>query len=234
MRYSYAAIMVFAVAVAWLISRRTQQRLPLDTAQKVGLAVGAFCGAMLGAKLPFVMAEWEALSHGVVPLGDGKTILTGLVGGYLGVVLAKWALDIHVRTGDSFAVPVAVAIGIGRLGCFVAGCCYGTPTNLPWGVPFVTAGDSVATPRHPTQLYEAAFHLTMAGILTWLGRKHLFVGQRFKFYIVAYALYRFATEWIRPEPKLAWGLTVYQWLALALAGVFAGLILWESHSGESE
>jgi phosphatidylglycerol:prolipoprotein diacylglycerol transferase len=145
----------------------------------------------------------------------------GIVGGYFGVEAAKWTLDIRVKTGDTFAVPVAVAVAIGRLACFVGGCCYGTPTNLPWGVRFQSAGDDLA--RHPTQLYEAAFHLAMAGVLFRLQGQGLFRGQLVKLYILCYLAYRFFTEFIRPEPRLLLGLTGYQWATLALMPVFMWL-----------
>jgi phosphatidylglycerol:prolipoprotein diacylglycerol transferase len=181
-----------------------------------------FCGAMIGAKLPFVLADWDGLVTGAAWFSNGKTILCGLVGGYFGVELAKWLVGVRVKTGDSFAVPVAAAVGVGRLGCFYAGCCYGTPTDLPWGVVFPTV-DSV--PRHPTQLYEAAFHLTAAGVLWQLQRRGLFRGQLIKLYIMSYLVYRFVTETIRPEAQLAAGLTGYQWAALVLLALFAWLWL---------
>jgi phosphatidylglycerol:prolipoprotein diacylglycerol transferase len=142
------------------------------------------------------------------------------VGGYFGVELAKWTLGIRTKTGDSFAVPVAAAVAIGRLGCFHAGCCYGTLTNLPWGVVF-PAIDSL--PRHPTQLYEAAFHVTAAATLYGLQRRGLFRGQLIKLYILSYLAFRFVTELIRPEARLAGGLTGYQWAAIVLAALFAWL-----------
>ena len=185
--------------------------------EKFFIGLGAFCGAMFGAKLPFVLSDWEGLRSGAAWFANGKTILCGLVGGYFGVELAKWMLGVRVKTGDSFAVPVAAAVGVGRLGCFYAGCCYGTPTTLPWGIVF-PAVDSV--PRHPTQVYEAAFHLGAAGILLWLQRRGIFRGQLIKLYILSYLVYRFITEWIRPEAKLAGGMTGYQWAALVMALLF--------------
>lgn len=215
----YATIILSAITAAWLLSRRRQRAVPLDRGQRLGIAVGAFCGAMIAAKLPFVLADWPGLLSGAAWLDNGKTIVFGLVGGYFGVEIAKWALDVRVKTGDSFAVPVAVAIAIGRLACFQAGCCYGTPTTLPWGVDF---GDG---PRHPTQLYETAFHLAAALVLLVFERFDLFRGQRIKLYIMAYLVYRFATEFIRPEPRLWFSLTGYQCACLALLPLFAWLWL---------
>jgi prolipoprotein diacylglyceryltransferase len=78
-------------------------------------------------------------------------------------------------------------------------------------------------PRHPTQLYEATFHLAMAAILLALGRRGVWRGQLIKFYILCYLGYRFLTEFIRPEPRYVGGLTGYQWAAIALAPLFVWL-----------
>jgi phosphatidylglycerol:prolipoprotein diacylglycerol transferase len=212
--------MLLAIAVGVLISRWTQDKLPLSAVERLGIGLGAFCGAFIGARLPFVFGNWDGLRSGAAWFGDGKTIVAGIVGGYFGVELAKWGLQIRVKTGDSFAVPVAAAVAIGRLACFSAGCCYGTPTSLPWGVVFRTAD---AQPRHPTQLYEASFHLAAAVILYVLWRRGLLRGQLIKLYIIAYLVYRFFSEFIRPEPEIWLGLTAYQWAALALIPLFAWL-----------
>ena len=129
---------------------------------------------------------------------SGKTILFGLVGWYFAVELVKWRMGIKVKTGDSFAVPVAGSIAVGRLSCFAGGCCYGTPTQLPWGVIFSSV-DQV--PRHPTQLYELAFHLTAALVLATLPRRGVFRNQLIKLYFIGYCGYRFLSEYIRPEVR---------------------------------
>ena len=217
----YTLLMMLAVGAGVFLSRRSQKSLAVSAQEKLAIGLGAFCGAMIGAKLPFVLADWRGLISGAAWFSDGKTILCGLVGGYFGVEVAKWIYDIRIKTGDSFAVPVAAAVGVGRIACFVGGCCYGTPTSLPWGVVF-PAIDSAS--RHPTQLYEAAFHLICACGLEALRRRGLFRGQLIKVYILAYLVYRFATEFIRPEARLWQGLTGYQWAALALIPLF--LWLW--------
>ena len=214
----YAGLIVAAIALGFWLSRRFQEPLALSRSDRLGILIGAFCGAMIGAKLPFVLSDWEGLRSGTAWFSDGKTIMFGLVGGYAGVELAKVILQIRVKTGDTFAVPVPLAVAVGRLGCFRAGCCYGTPTDLPWGVDF---GDHIA--RHPTQLYEALFHVCAALILLMLLRKGLFRGQLFKLYLLAYFVFRFLTEFLRPEPRLWLDLTGYQWAALALIPVFASL-----------
>lgn len=219
--WTYAAIMVTALVTCSLMLRRSQASLPLSRKEKLGIGLGAFCGAMIGAKLPFVITGWQGAFVGATWFSHGKTIMCGIVGAYFGVELAKWVLNVRVKTGDSFAAPVAVAVGIGRLACFRAGCCYGQPTSLPWGVSFLRADDDVH--RHPTQIYEAAFHFTMAAILLWLGRRGYFRGQLVKLYILTYLVYRFFTEFIRPEARLWAGLTAYQYGVILLIPLFAWL-----------
>jgi phosphatidylglycerol:prolipoprotein diacylglycerol transferase len=218
MPWAYPFIILLAVATGVLLSRRTMPALGLSARERLGIGLGAFCGGMIGAKLPFVLADWEGLVSGRAWFENGKTIVFGLVGGYFGVEAAKWVLHVRIKTGDGFAVPVAAAVAVGRLACFCAGCCYGTVTARPWGVDF---GDGLS--RHPTQLYEFAFHLSAALVLDQLQRRGLFRGQLIKLYILTYLLYRFATEFIRPEPVLRLGLTGYQWACLALVPVFVTL-----------
>lgn len=218
MNWAYTSVMLTAVATGVVLSRRYQPALKLAPLERLAIGVGAFCGAMLGAKLPFVLADWSGLLSGGAWFADGKTIVAGLVGGYFGVEAAKWSLGVRTKTGDSFAVPVAAAVAIGRLACFVAGCCHGTETNLPWGIDF---GDGIR--RHPTQLYEFVFHAGAALVLAWMYRRRVCRGQLIKLYIIAYLTFRFCTEWIRPEPEVWLGLTGYQWGALVLIPVFAWL-----------
>jgi phosphatidylglycerol:prolipoprotein diacylglycerol transferase len=231
MLWTYPALMAAAVGTGILVSRQTQRPLPLRRWQRLGLVLGVFCGGMLGAKLPFVLADWDGLVSGRAWLESGKTLVFGLVGGYFGVEIAKWVMDIRLRTGDSFAAPVAAAVAVGRLACFSAGCCFGTVTALPWGVDF---GDGQA--RHPTQLYECVFHLSAALLLILLQRRGLCRGQLVKLYILAYLVYRFFTEFIRPEVRLTVGLTLYQLACLALIPLF--VLLWarsrESFSGRPD
>src|ERR1700730_12627981 len=103
----YPIIMALSLATGILLSRRTQPALGLSPKQRLAIGLGAYCGAMIGAKLPFVLSDWDGLITGRAWLENGKTIVFGLVGGYFGVELAKASLLIRVKTGDSFAVPVA-------------------------------------------------------------------------------------------------------------------------------
>jgi phosphatidylglycerol:prolipoprotein diacylglycerol transferase len=219
---AYTAFMLLALVV-FLLARRLMPRIAavdaLPWTTRALLALAAFIGGALGAKLPFALAASNPLTLDAW-LADGKTVTTGLMGGYLGVEIAKRLLGVKVRTGDSFALPLALALAVGRWGCFCNGCCYGVETSVPWAVPF-HLGDGRTTWRHPTQIYESAFHLIMALVLMEVMRRGWFVGNRLKLYLICYGIFRFLTEFIRPEPVVGMGLTFYQWAALTLSAALA-------------
>lgn len=215
----YPFIMALAMGTGALLSRSYKSSLPLNSVQKLWIGLCAFSGAILGAKLPFLLPGLPGFSDGGGILLSGRTIVFGMVGGYAGVELAKWWIGLKVKTGDTFVVPVAASIAVGRLACFCGGCCYGTPTTLPWGIRFPAIDDLL---RHPTQLYESLFHLTAAITCAVLIRKQLFRGQLIKLYFIAYFMYRFTTEYIRPEARLVGGFTAYQWSTL----IFIPLFIW--------
>jgi prolipoprotein diacylglyceryltransferase len=236
-RLYYSLFMLLALA-AFLLARhfvprpRGLQSVPWHS--RLALTLAAFIGGALGAKLPFVVAALAGTLPPAPPgtgllgdsawLRDGKTITTGLVGAYLAVELTKLALGIRVKTGDTFALPLALALAAGRWGCFFNGCCYGTATALPWGVDF---GDGVL--RHPTQAYESLFHLAMAGVLLLLLRGGVLRTHQLQLYLIAYGAYRFLTEYIRPEPEILLGLTFYQWVSVALVAGLAAQWAAEEH-----
>ena len=174
---------------------------------------------MIGAKLPFVLADWEGLVSGRAWFDNGKTIVFGLVGGYFGVELAKAMLGVRVKTGDSFAVPVAAAVAVGRLACFVGGLLLRDRDDAALGRRLRRRPSAAIRPSST----RSAFHLAAALVLAVVAARGLFRGQLIKLYIIAYLIYRFVTEFIRPEPVLALGLTGYQWACLGLVPVFIGL-----------
>ena len=237
-RIGYTLFMLIAAVLAGMILRKRQRGLPLPAGDKWTLAISGVVGATLAAKLPFWFFS-QTMSPALLPLpgvawiADGKTILWGLAGGYLGVEVGKWMLDIRIRTGDTFVVAVAVAVGVGRLGCLVYGCCHGTVTDLPWGIRFSIAEDGGTLARHPTQIYEAIFHLSFAAIAAWaIGRKWV-IGDWMPIYLIGYAMYRFCSEFIRAETVWIAGLTFYQISALPIAGVMLAIILGRRISSDN-
>jgi phosphatidylglycerol:prolipoprotein diacylglycerol transferase len=135
-------------------------------------------------------------------------------------------------TADQFAPGVALGHGIGRLGCFAAGCCWGRPAHVPWAVTFtnpdsVISPDRLGIPLHPTQLYEAVAEWIICGILVWfLLRRHR-DGQVLGLYLLLYGTARLIIEFYREHDSsnpLGLGLSLEQWLAIALAVTGAALV----------
>ena len=149
-------------------------RRPSGMSKLVSLQIlaGTILGAAIGSKLLFWLedpsATWAAWSNGQW-LWGGKTIVGGLLGGLIGVELAKKWAGWKSSTGDDFAYPLLIGIAIGRIGCFLTGLedhTYGIATTWFTGVDF---GDGVL--RHPTQLYEMGFLIVLGIVLYPLYRQ---------------------------------------------------------------
>lgn len=127
----------------FLYLRKRGAASPLSNGETtLAVAVGAIVGAALRAKIAWALYD-PAYAFTNFPdwrhLLAGKSIIGALLGGLLGVELAKRALGVRGSTGDAFALPLMLGMGIGRIGCFLAGLqdgTYGNPTRLPWGVDF--------------------------------------------------------------------------------------------------
>lgn len=213
---------------AILAARWQPRSTQLPPAERQAIAFAALAGAILaayGLQLPADLLGWNApMPPGMVgdgmPLG-GRTVLGGLLGGWLGVELMKLFLGIRRPTGGDFALPLAIALCCGRFGCWLAGCCGGQPCAAEW---YATI-DAVGTPRVPVQLLEATFHGLCAVALAIAARRRFWPERRLAAYLALYALVRFALEFLRLHPPIAFGLSWYQFLALALFGL-AGATWW--------
>jgi prolipoprotein diacylglyceryltransferase len=176
-------------------------------------------GGLLGA---YGFGTWNAYLSGQP--GIGRSILGGLAGAILLVELYKARRGIRGSTGAVFALPFAVALAIGRVGCYLSGLddfTYGLPTDLPWGVDF---GDGVA--RHPVQLYES---LVMAGtaavLLAGFARRQAWLMANGFYVVVAvYALQRFAWEFLKPYAAVIGPFNLFHLLCTILAAYAVSMV----------
>jgi prolipoprotein diacylglyceryltransferase len=156
--FALEALGYLSGAAVYVVSRRRQPDVISDATRATILA-GAAVGAALGTRLLFVLCEPARLADPASWLA-GKTVVGGLLGGLIGVEIAKWMNGITRSTGDLFVYPLITAMCIGRIGCFLAGPAdktAGLPTTLPWGIAIA---DGVK--RHPVAIYEIAFLLLLA------------------------------------------------------------------------
>jgi phosphatidylglycerol---prolipoprotein diacylglyceryl transferase len=173
--------------------------------------VAGAAGATIGAYLFGSLNLWLTGIAGIA-----RSIEGAIAGGIVGIELLKHAAGIRGSTGLRFVAPLAAAIAVGRIGCYLAGLddmTYGTPTALPWGVDF---GDGV--PRHPVQLYESltmAVFLAVFLFLLWQGSATL-RQTGFYLFVGVYAGQRFAWEFLKPYGTVIGPFNVFHLLSLAL------------------
>jgi phosphatidylglycerol:prolipoprotein diacylglycerol transferase len=212
---SLAYVIAFRVYLS--LRKRTGDMISSD--MRWWVIAAATVGAAFGSKL---LGTLENYPNAWRDLGNGKTIVGGLVGGWIAVESIKRHFDVSVATGDLFAIPLAVGIVIGRIGCFLTGLAdqtYGTATSRPWGINF---GDGVT--RHPTQLYEIAFLTLLAAFLWRMMRAPHSNGDVFKAFLILYLSWRFIIDFLKPDATF-WKLSAIQWTCLA------ALVVYHAHLG---
>ncbi|WP_375158021.1 prolipoprotein diacylglyceryl transferase family protein [Bradyrhizobium sp. RDT46] len=206
-----------AAAAAYGLARRGL-RFPAQSLALPYIAALVF-GAGLGAYLFGSANLWLSGQSGIARSVEGA-----LAGGIVAIELYKWTAGITLRTGARFALPLAVGIAIGRLGCYFAGLddfTYGTPTTLPFGHDF---GDGVL--RHPVQLYESAAMAVFAlvYVLAVLNRNAFTITNGFYLALAYYGAQRFLWEFLKPYGTLIGPFTLFHLLSLSIL-LYAGVML---------
>lgn len=196
----------------WVHARRRAavETLARQTAPNyfIALALGAVAGAWTAGSLNMLRAGIFAPSHSVAG---------ALAGGIIAVEIWKWINGVRGSTGGPFVIPLTLGIVVGRWGCLFAGLpdqTYGIATTLPWGVDL---GDGIA--RHPVQIYESLAMAAFLGIY-WpaLTRGRLWATTRgFHYFVLAYAVQRFAWEFLKPYALVAGPLNLFHLLMIGLA-----------------
>jgi phosphatidylglycerol---prolipoprotein diacylglyceryl transferase len=210
--------LAYAAGFAVYRWQRARQGDIVDEPQRWTVLAGAAVGALLGSRTLGLAEQWptvmDAWHTGRMPelllSPGGKTIVGGLLGGWLGVELVKKVSGINRRTGDLFALPLCVGIAVGRVGCLLAGLAddtYGKATTLPWAV---NLGDGIG--RHPVQVYEILF-LALLGIVVSRPAK-LPEGARFRIFLGSYLAWRVVIDFLKPQP-LVDGMNLIQWSCVA-------------------
>lgn len=219
--YSYGVFVALGFITALLVAVNQAKRHSIAKESILDLGFYILLSAIIGSRLLYVIIEYKYYIKN--PLTIFKIWEGGLVffGGLIfavasAVIYAKKKSLNFYTVADTLAPSIAVGHAIGRLGCFSAGCCYGSPTDLPWGVIF-TDPHSLAirgVPLHPTQLYESAAEFGIFVFLLSMARHKKFEGEIFGLYLILYSIVRFTIEFFRGDKVRGF---VYSWLSTSQA-----------------
>ena len=212
----YAFCVGLSILVGVFILRRLRYPKEENGIRVMSLLPVIVVGAILGAKAPVILSYgWQKEF-----LWTGKSYFGALLGAFLALNIYKRISGQPGRFGDRFVVPLCISAGIGKIGCFLNGCCGGIPTHTVFGI---INHQGIMT--YPVQLYESAFEIA-CGVFFFILRRHQRIqGAHFSLYMLFYMSFRFQIEFIRTEPPYFLGFTIYQWMAVVFFPVFLTIFL---------
>lgn len=222
---SYGVSKAAAALVGAFLLGKAFARLGYAKELAHSLVLWATVWGFVAAKVYFVLENLGHFSWHMLG-GSGFVWYGGLIGGVIAVIVytRRHHLPLGIVAG-AMAVPLSVAYGIGRIGCFVAGDgTYGAPTDLPWGMAFPNGAVPTDVPVHPAQLYEALGAFAIAGVLWAIGRRWRPMSV-FGAYLALSGLARMLVEFVRINNPVLFGLTEAQLFAAASIAVGTVLIL---------
>jgi phosphatidylglycerol:prolipoprotein diacylglycerol transferase len=211
--YTYGLLLAAAYLLGLQFALVRGRARGLDPNRIMDLSIWIIVSALVGAKLMLVVVEWDSFQwtwQSFVNLFRSAGVFYG--GLIAAVSVALWYLWRHRMpmwtVTDVFAPGIALGHVIGRLGCLLAGCCFGRQTDVPWAITFhdpfagETAGTPLGVPLHPTQLYEAGAELLILGLLLVTEKRgRPYPGRTFWSYMLLYGVSRFIIEFYRGDSR---------------------------------
>jgi len=233
---TYGVFLALAFLCAILIAVKLAARDGLPKEKIYDLSLWMLLASLIGSKVLMFFTEPEYRDHPLQLISldflrSGGVFYGGLIGAVLTGYFLMRRYDLPWwKTADACAPGIAVGNFFGRLGCFSAGCCWGKPTTLPWGVKFTELGHEITgvpidVPLHPTQLYESFSMFIVFFFLLWLHKHKRFSGQVILLYALLYSIIRFLIEFLRDDPRGdVFGLTTRTGLSTSqLISIIVGL-----------
>jgi phosphatidylglycerol---prolipoprotein diacylglyceryl transferase len=238
--YSFGTLMALAAVVGGWIAWLELKRYHYNPEIASSLIFAGAIGGLLGARLLFILEEWSNFIHypwEFLLTGAGFTWYGGVIGGALA---ATWVVRREgipwLRAADICAPALALAYGVGRIGCHISGDGdWGIETTMPWGVAYTNAIIGWVHPVthvpyppgvkvHPTPIYEFLESLVVFGVLWAVRKKDYADGTIFWLYLILSGFARFVVEFWRVNPPIAAGLTEAQWFSVGSMMVGAALL----------
>lgn len=230
------AFEIFGISVRWygilislgmllgiFIAYFEAKRLGYNPDDIIDLALWAIPAALIGARLYYVIFQWEYYKGNVLKILNtregGLAIHGGIIGGVLvGYLFTRIKKMPFWKTADIVAPSIALGQAIGRWGNFINGEAHGGPTNLPWGI--IVDGVKV----HPTFLYESLWDFGLFIFLILYRKKKKFDGEVFLLYGIIYSAGRFWIEGLRTDSLMFLGMRVAQLISILI--IVFGLLLY--------
>jgi phosphatidylglycerol:prolipoprotein diacylglycerol transferase len=231
--YSFGALMALAAVVGGLLVWLELKRYRYNPEISSTIIFAGAVGGLLGARILFILEEWSSFVRypwEFIFSGAGFTWYGGVIGG---VLAATWVVRREgipwLKAADICAPALAIAYGIGRIGCHISGDGdWGIETTVPWGVAYTNAIIGWVHPLtgvpyppgvkvHPTPIYEFLQALVIFALLWSIRKKGYPAGTLFWLYLILSGIARFTVEFWRLNPPLALGLSEAQWFSLLLS-----------------
>ena len=242
--YAYGAMLALAFLFSIALASHLGRKKGFTADHVLDLSFYVIIFSIAVARVGYIMThfyEYQADTAGNMLWGmlkiheGGLSFHGGVVGGALAVIYFCWRRGLRLwRFGDVIMPALALGLAMGRIGCFLNGCCYGRATNVPWAITFPALSDHI--PRHPTQLYDMLFNFTIVLLLIFpLQRLKRKDGDIVAFWLILSGITRFIMEVFRYGQTTVpfWlGITVAQWVCVAM--VVGGIVMYLLRFGTGE
>lgn len=246
---SYGVMLAIAFLIGIYIASKNWEKLGYDPEFMINTSIYGMLFTLIGARLFYTIQnhyDYFSLAHpskiiNVFKVWEGGLVFYGgLIGGITGTVIYVWKKKQPLL---NFLDSIAPSIGLGhffaRIGCFLNGCCYGRPTDLPWGIKFPQGSNPArhySGHIHPTQLYESFSGIILFALLYYMFKNRKFQGQVFFSYLLLYSIIRFTIEFFRGDAiRGVYGpLSTSQWVGVLLFPISLVFLLYLKFRSKNE
>ena len=203
---SYGIMIAIGIIVAASLFIKKGKKRGYDEDSLLNLIIFTVIGGVLGGKILFIITEIKDIIKEpsiLLNFGYGFVVYGAIGGGALAMYLYCRKKNWNLFEMLDITVPgLAIAQGFGRIGCFLAGCCYGAETDLPIGVVFPQGSLAPAGIHvHPTQIYSSVFDFILGFLLLYYGKNKRINGKVVGLYLIIYSIGRFLVEILRNDPR---------------------------------
>jgi phosphatidylglycerol:prolipoprotein diacylglycerol transferase len=232
--YGYGTMIAIGIISAVLLLNKRAKKIGYDEDSILNMAILAVILGIIGGKLLYIITDLKNIINNpslLKDFGNGFVVYGSIIGGAIGVyIYCKRKNWDFIKIFDLAIPSVSLAQGFGRIGCFLAGCCYGKQTTCFLGVKF-KEGSLGPTDVYvlPTQIFSSVFDFLLAFFLLWYSKKQRKDGRVFSLYLIIYGIGRFLIEFIRDDPRGSiWIFSTSQFISLFI--ILLGILIYNFDS----